>query len=410
MSKKKIAIIHDDLYECGGAQKVVLYLAEKLGADIYTSLLSDEVAQIKPDRVAVYQLCPDAHFDKDALKRRRAFSHLDISKKYDLFILSGEDALCAARTHRPNIMYHHSVPPQLNKEFQGRKRAVQHEVVQYNDSISEKLWARAYTLKNKIYSFNLPEWMREILEKVRFFLAHPFLHDSTHDIFYRLTHKKYCADLACVDLIIANSCYTKECIARYFSFDSDVIYPPIETAEYTCQKSEGYWVSINRIHPMKRIELQLEAFRLIPDVKLFILGSTIRREYAAYYKKLYDIKPDNVTFLGVESEKKRRDLLGRAAGLIFTGECEAFGMAPVEAMASGKPVVALDEGGVGETVLSQETGLLLKDPSPKKICAAIKEISESQEKYRAACIARATLFDGKIFMKKMNAAIERVCP
>jgi len=406
--EKRIAIIHDDLFECGGAQKLALCLARELGADIYTSVVSDEVRQMLPPSVRVVSLCNDETCDKDGLRRRRAFSELDIASEYDLFILSGEDALRAAHRHHPNLYYQHSIPAGLNHDIPSDLVYMKQAVSLYSDSISEKIWATLYRLKNKFSRAKSPGCISAFVEAIRYVCAHPSFFGA-HDYYqYRLTEKNFKRDLTAADTILSNSCYTKQLLDKNFSESSKVVYPPVRTSDFFDSGKHEYWISVNRVHPLKRIEMQLEAFRDMPNETLYIVGSMIRDEYQDYYRKINELKPVNVTFLGVQSANELCDLLANAKGMIFTGRAEAFGMAPVEAMASGKPVIAPNEGGLSETVVHGKTGILIDVLTPESLVQSVQSVNVGPDRYSSACVARATLFDEKNFFEKMKEVIVKM--
>jgi glycosyltransferase involved in cell wall biosynthesis len=314
--EKRIAIIHDDMLERGGAQKLVLFLAEAIGADVYTSAVSAEVRRIFPSSIRVVSLCDDQTCDKDGLRRRRAFSSFDIASDYDFFIISGEDALRSAARHHPNVYYQHSIPAGLNQDITSTFFHMTHAVSLYNDSVAEKIWEQIYRMKNRFSRVKVPRCFSSTIEALRYFCAYPSWFALHAFCEYRLTDANFKCDLHAVDTVISNSCYTQQRLQTRYSVHSEVVYPPVKVGDYRYNGIGDYWISVNRIHPLKRIELQIETFRRMPDEKLFIVGSMIRDEYEEYYQKLTELKPDNVTFLGVQDDAVLRDLLGRAKGTL----------------------------------------------------------------------------------------------
>jgi glycosyltransferase involved in cell wall biosynthesis len=181
----------------------------------------------------------------------------------------------------------------------------------------------------------------------------------------------------------------------------------VDTAHYTFKGYDSFWLSVNRIYPEKRIDLQLETFRQLPEERLVIAGGYANGDHAAQYAaKLQRQLPPNVTMVGEVSEQELVDLYATCRGLICTAIDEDFGITPLEAMASGKPVVAVDEGGFRETI-SSDTGILVK-AKKDAVIAAIKKISLNPVSFREACIARAKQFDLSIFNERMIAAVNSV--
>lgn len=149
--------------------------------------------------------------------------------------------------------------------------------------------------------------------------------------------------------------------------------------------------------------MQLKAFSKLPNEQLYIIGDTHVPEY---YNKLKQIKPSNVQFLGLLSEEELLNKLSECKGFIHTPINEPFGMAPVEAMASGKPVIAPNEGGLKETIIDGVTGKLIDDINSDKLATAIKGVGRNPEKYKDACLMQAKKFDVEIFIKKMREEIK----
>jgi glycosyltransferase involved in cell wall biosynthesis len=115
------------------------------------------------------------------------------------------------------------------------------------------------------------------------------------------------------------------------------------------------------------------------------------------------ILPPNVEILGEVPEAQLLDLYSRCRGLVCTALNEDFGMTPVEAMAAGKPVVAVNEGGFRETV-TPETGILV-GANTEEIIAAIKVISDDPCRFRETCIAQAMKFDRSVFDEKLRGIV-----
>jgi len=209
-----------------------------------------------------------------------------------------------------------------------------------------------------------------------------------------------------IDRIIAISQITKERIEQFLQYKADVIYPPVNTSQFRFKESGDFWLSVNRLYPEKRIELQIESFRRMPDQKLVIAGGFSKGDHAeGYTKLLLRNLPDNVRILGEVREKELVDLYACCRGLICTALNEDFGLTPLEAMASGKPVVAVNEGGFCETV-TRETGRLVY-PNLSAIIEAVQDVSDKADSFRMACQARAQIFDIAIFAEKMKTAVNK---
>lgn len=150
---------------------------------------------------------------------------------------------------------------------------------------------------------------------------------------------------------IAISQFIKEKIKKYYQREPDaVIYPPVETNNFFISpKIENYFLAISRPRYYKRIDLIIQAFTKL-KIPLKIIGMTKKEG-----KRLCrEIKP-NIEFLGYLSDSEKAKYLSSCLALIHPQE-EDFGITAVEAMASGRPVIAYRAGGALETVIENETG------------------------------------------------------
>ncbi|MCK4919383.1 MAG: glycosyltransferase, partial [Candidatus Pacebacteria bacterium] len=125
---------------------------------------------------------------------------------------------------------------------------------------------------------------------------------------------------------------------------------------------------------------------------------------------LEKIKPKNVNIINWISDKELKKLYSECKGLITTAKDEDFGMTPVEAMASGKPVIAANEGGYKETIINNKTGALIDNITVEKLTNTIKKINEelklNPNKYKKDCQKRAKEFDTDNFIKNIKAQIK----
>ena len=146
-----------------------------------------------------------------------------------------------------------------------------------------------------------------------------------------------------VDAFVANSRHVAKRIARHYGRDAEVIHPPVQTeAFYIDERVEDFYLIVSAFAPYKRIDLAIEAFaRLGRPLKVVGAGQDER--------KLLGAGATNVEFLGWQTTEQIRDLYAHCRAFIFPGE-EDFGITPLEAQASGRPVIAYAKGGVLETV------------------------------------------------------------
>jgi glycosyltransferase involved in cell wall biosynthesis len=175
-----------------------------------------------------------------------------------------------------------------------------------------------------------------------------------------------------VDRFVANSQYVAGRIARYYNRESTVVYPPVDTAFYHPDPSSrggGYALVVSALVPYKRLDVAVRA-AAEAGIPLKIVGRGPEES------RLRAAAPASTEFLGWLTNEEIRDLYQRCAVVLMPG-IEDFGMVPVEAMACGRPVIALAEGGATESVAHGTTGLLVNDPSAAAFAAAIRTARET---------------------------------
>lgn len=157
---------------------------------------------------------------------------------------------------------------------------------------------------------------------------------------------------------------------------SHLIYPPVEVERFSANGQRGdYFVTLSRLVPHKRIDVVIEAFSRL-NLPLKIIGEGPAR------KRLQRQVAPNIEFLGYQTEETVARLLGSARGFVCAAE-EDFGIAIVEAQASGCPVIAYRGGGALETVLEGETGLFFAEQSVGSLIEAVQRFQNSTHCFRA---------------------------
>ena len=197
-----------------------------------------------------------------------------------------------------------------------------------------------------------------------------------------------------VDFFIANSRHVQRRIQKYYRRPSEVIYPPVETKNFKIAEGLGnYFAAGGRLVPYKRLDIAVQAFnRLKLPLKIFGLGPELE-----HLKKR--AKP-NIEFLGKISEAEKAELLSRALAFIHP-QMEDFGITPVEAMASGRPVIAFGEGGALETITEGASGVFFRQQNWESLLDAV--LNFHPENWDSAKIReRALEFDAEIFKNKIR--------
>ena len=212
------------------------------------------------------------------------------------------------------------------------------------------------------------------------------------------------------DRILANSFFSRESILRAYGLESEVCYLGVDTDFFqpTQEPVEKYVIGLGSLSRHKGAKLAIQALALLPvpqRPKLLWIGNYTGDISAA---ELMDFAKNSGVELEVKIMVTDAELissLSRATAMIYSSRLEPFGLAPLEANACGTPVVALAEGGVRETIVSGENGLLVPNARPEMVAAALRKIIEDPE--LAAQLrrqARATVLS----RWKNSAAAERL--
>ena len=175
--------------------------------------------------------------------------------------------------------------------------------------------------------------------------------------------------------VIANSQYTKNILKKIVHVDSAVIYPPIEIPQPPSNKKRGeFFLIVSRIDETKNLEVAVTAFKLL-DLPLKIVGAARSPKYLQKLKALTGKKTE---FLGYLNEKEKNNLYADALALISCKKDEDFGIAAVEAMTYGVPVIAFHGGGLKETIENGKTGLFFYKSSPQALIQTLKIFQKSK--------------------------------
>jgi len=204
-----------------------------------------------------------------------------------------------------------------------------------------------------------------------------------------------------VDDFVANSWTVAQRIKRYYRRDASVIHPPVDTAAFEpVQPGEigDYHLMVGELVGYKRPDLAVEAFNRLKS-KLVVIGG------GEMLERLRRIAGPTVTILGSQPSDVLKHHYARCKALVFPGE-EDFGIVPVEAMASGRPVIAFGRGGATETVIANKTGVFFANQTVEDLIDAVERV-ERLDFNPADAVSRAADFRRDVFIGRFRAFVER---
>lgn len=361
LGNARVALVHDWLNQIGGAESVLEELVSLFPASpIYTSMYAPELMpdayRTWPIHTTFMQHLPGVtkHHQKYLPVYPLAFRNLDLSD-YDL-VLSNKSGFC------------HGVH---TKSKDGR-RAVH---VCYCLTPTRFLWLYDQYREREQISRMINNALQPLLTVLRQWDWMAAQH---------------------VDHFVSISTEIQHRIREIYGRHSTVIHPPVDTSYFTPDLSapvEDYYLIVARLIPYKRVDLAIEAFRHLPNEKLVVVGDGRDRA------ELVASAPSNVTFLGRQSRERIRELLRRCKAFLFPG-FEDFGIAPVEALSAGRPVVAFAGGGALDTVAQGVTGELFPDMRADSLLDVLKNF-DALAYHIDDCRSQAEKFSRENFRDKL---------
>ena len=333
MNDKKVAIVHDWLYG-GGAEKVVLELHRMFpDAPIYTSYCSDVWREKLDDKVITGYL---QHWPFSSLRkflpllRQWWFRSLDLSG-YDVVLSSsgnGEAKFARASDTATHVCYCHTPTHFYWRHYN-----------QYLQSPGIR-----------------PKWLVRLALKL---LVKPL---RTRD--YRAAQK--------VDYFIANSSHIKQDIKRFYDKDAVVVHPPVDIERFSTEKrrKRSGFITVGRQTPYKRTDLIIKACNQL-ELPLTVVGT------GPEHARLQELAGSTVTLRTEVTDEELPELLASSQGFIFAA-FEDFGIAPVEAMAAGTPVIAYEAGGALDYVIEGDTGIFFSEQTVSAIVSTLETFDRAK--------------------------------
>ena len=365
MSKNKnnVALIHEYLTRLGGAERVLKHISDIYPeADIYTLLYNEaKVGEVFPaNKVYMSFVNNFPNWLKSKVKFLAPFfpsavESFDLSQ-YDL-IISSSNSFAKGVITKPQAIH-----------------------ISYCHAPSTFIWNAFHSYRKQQKKGNIGNFLILLL---------------TH---YLRQWDRQAADR--VDYFIANSKLTQSRIKKYYRKDSVVIYPPVDVNRIKAKKShKDYFLIVSQLTPYKNIDIAVEAFNKL-KIPLIIIGDGPERQ------RLEKLAESNVEIKGFLDDETTVEYYQNCRGFVFAGS-DDFGIAPVEAMAAGKPVLALREGGALETIIEGKTGEFFDAPIVELLADGVRRITEKT--YDTAYIRRhAEKFSTKRFIEEIKTYINTV--
>ncbi len=168
------------------------------------------------------------------------------------------------------------------------------------------------------------------------------------------------------DVYIANSQFVANRIRKTYDRDAEVVYPPVDVHALDLRpQKDDFFLAAGRLVSYKRFDLVVKAFAQLRDQNLVVIGKGSELEH------LKAIATPNVKLMGYQSDEVLRDHMERARAFVFAA-VEDFGIMPVEAQACGTPVIGMNRGGLQETVIPNQTGLLFNEQTVDAVVDAVR--------------------------------------
>ncbi len=358
----KIALVHDYLTQRGGAERVFELLCKRYPeADIFTSLYDEQKTIDLGERIVnttFLQHIPGAakHFRLIAPLYFPAFRAIDL-QNYDLIISSSTSFAKAVRKH-PNARH-----------------------ICFCHNVTRFLWdTETYLREYGDYRYFAP-----LIEKV-FYLM-------------RKVDLKYSQE---PDIYIANSTIVARRIQNIYGKKAIVVNYPIDTSNFVfADTKDEYYLASARMISYKRLDIIIEAFNWL-GWRLLISGDGPEKE------RLKSQALDNIEFLGHVSDDQRKDLFSKAKSVIVAA-LEDYGLVPVEANASGTPVIAYGAGGVLDTQIPGKTGVFFSRQTPDSLQAALLHAEEITWDYANIRNHAVTNFSETAFFNQVEQIIDQAC-
>lgn len=377
----KVAVVFEPLYKMGGGELHLKYILEAFpNSELFTAYYDKEIVEKEFSNVKVHH----SFMQYLPAKEKLRYLYLLLNPlAYKSFNFKEYDVIISLSSHFSKFAHTKGIP-------------------HIDDCMTPPkfLWQKDdRTLKKKEQMTGINKFLFSIYS----FFMDTFLEDMW---------KKWDRQAAqkCTK-IIANSNVVKERIQKFYNCDSDVIYPPVEVDKILkypqVNRKENWYLYLGRVERYKGVHLAIKACDKL-DLPLKIAGSGDDLEAM---KELVDKLGAKgiVKFLGYVSEEEKYELMSRAKALILPIRGEDFGIVPVEANAFGTPVIAYADGGILETISTEnpKTGVFFDKYTVQSLVDVLKNF-KSEEYTQDNCRKQAQNFASEIFVYKLQNYVKDI--
>lgn len=288
------------------------------------------------------------------------------------------------------------------------KELAKYDIVIFSGNVSfvqRRLKKIAPDVKQITYIHTPPRgFTDQFEEKLKKFpkIVHPLA-----KVLQKLIVLNYQRDYQVSNRLIANSQNIKNRVEKYLQIKAGlVIYPSLDTSKFKFIKHSDFYLSYARLEEEKRIKLMVEAFKKMPDKKLVICSSGPLKDWLENEIKAHNLQ--NIIYEGRVSDERLVELVGTCIAGIFIPKDEDAGMTQIEIMAAGKPIIGVKDGGLLETVIDGENGILLsKDPTADELVEAIQKMTPKKAlEYKEKCELQGSKFTKEKFLGNMEKVIK----
>jgi glycosyltransferase involved in cell wall biosynthesis len=204
-----------------------------------------------------------------------------------------------------------------------------------------------------------------------------------------------------IDYLLGNSKHIVRRIEKVYRRRAEVLYPPVDVEHFTPGDSkDDFYLTASRLVPYKRIDLIVEAFTQMPEKRLVVIGD------GPDYRKIQRKAGANIALRGYQPKEILKEAMQRARGFVFAAE-EDFGIVPVEAQASGTPVIAYGKGGALETVLDGQTGIFFDEQTPQSLVLAVQKFEQLPPFNQKILRQNAERFSKQRFQREFQSFLEK---